>query len=72
MSCLILDGIETDATSLTPLYYTDLISFAYALAVATSGKAGQILMAGFDGYQQGDSRNDEVELCLPTPIQDSA
>lgn len=37
---------------------------AYALAAATSGKASQILMAGFDGYQAGDSRNDEVELML--------
>ena len=59
-------GIETgryefyDTFCITP---TSLV-LAYALAVATSGKAGQILMAGFDGYQQGDSRNDEVELML--------
>ena len=39
---------------------------AYALAVATSGNAAQILMAGFDGYQPGDPRNDEVEHMLST------
>ncbi|MRU15677.1 aldolase [Roseovarius sp. A21] len=33
---------------------------AYALAVATSGQASRILMAGFDGYPDGDPRNDET------------
>jgi 4-hydroxy 2-oxovalerate aldolase len=33
---------------------------AYSLAVATSGQAARILMAGFDGYAAGDSRNDEI------------
>ena len=37
---------------------------AYALAVVVSGKADQILMAGFDGYSVGDSRNDEVDSML--------
>jgi 4-hydroxy 2-oxovalerate aldolase len=37
---------------------------AYALSVATSGQAGHILMAGFDGYPPGDPRNDEVESML--------
>jgi 4-hydroxy 2-oxovalerate aldolase len=37
---------------------------AYALAVATSGQASRILMAGFDGYPAGDPRNDEVESML--------
>jgi 4-hydroxy 2-oxovalerate aldolase len=37
---------------------------AYALAVATSGQAARILMAGFDGYPAGDARNDEVEAML--------
>jgi 4-hydroxy 2-oxovalerate aldolase len=35
---------------------------AYALAVTTSGKAGRILMAGFDGYSPGDPRNAEVDM----------
>ena len=37
---------------------------AYALAVATSGGAERILMAGFDGYPPGDTRNDEIEAML--------
>ena len=37
---------------------------AYALAAAASGKAASILMAGFDGYARGDTRNDEVEAML--------
>ena len=36
----------------------------YALAVATSGRAARILMAGFDGYPPGDARNDEIEAML--------
>jgi len=37
------------------------VVLAYALAVATSGCAARILMAGFDGYAAGDTRNDEIE-----------
>lgn len=37
---------------------------AYALAVCTSGKVARITMAGFDGYQSGDRRNEEIELLL--------
>ena len=37
---------------------------AYALAVATSGQAARILLAGFDGYAPGDARNDEIEAML--------
>ncbi len=33
---------------------------AYALALVTSGNANDIYLAGFDGYSQGDIRNDEV------------
>lgn len=36
----------------------------YALAVASSGRASRIWMAGFDGYSAGDVRNDEVEAML--------
>jgi 4-hydroxy 2-oxovalerate aldolase len=32
---------------------------AYALAVANSGQANRIYIAGFDGYADGDPRNDE-------------
>ena len=33
----------------------------YALAAATSGAAKEILLAGFDGYESGDPRNEETE-----------
>ena len=36
----------------------------YAIAMASSGGATRILMAGFDGYGVGDTRNDEVESSL--------
>ena len=49
-----------DTHCITP---TSLV-LAYALAVATSGQAAHILMAGFDGYQPGDPRNTEVEAML--------
>lgn len=34
---------------------------AYALAVATSGKAEQVLLAGFDGYGADDPRTQEMQ-----------
>jgi 4-hydroxy 2-oxovalerate aldolase len=34
---------------------------AYVLAIATSGQAQKILLAGFDGYADGDPRNQESE-----------
>lgn len=37
---------------------------AYALAVATSGKANRILMAGFDGYPGEDLRNQDTNQLL--------
>ena len=37
---------------------------SYALAVVTSGEVNNIYLAGFDGYEQGDSRNDEVNDLL--------
>ena len=37
---------------------------AYALAIANSGKAKRIYLAGFDGYSEGDPRNDESEAII--------
>lgn len=37
---------------------------AYALAIATSGKAKQILLAGFDGYPSDDPRHKEMVKLL--------
>ena len=34
---------------------------AYVLAISTSGQAQKILLAGFDGYADGDPRNQESE-----------
>jgi 4-hydroxy 2-oxovalerate aldolase len=33
---------------------------SYALGVATSGQAKSIMLAGFDGYNQGDPRHNEI------------
>jgi len=49
---------ETHCVTPTPLVA------AYALAIATSGKANRVLMAGFDGYPAGDPRNDEMDTIL--------
>jgi 4-hydroxy 2-oxovalerate aldolase len=35
---------------------------AYVLAIATSGQASKILLAGFDGYGADDPRNHEMDL----------
>ena len=37
---------------------------AYALAAAKSGEAGNIFMAGFDGYPPGDDRNSEIQKII--------
>jgi 4-hydroxy 2-oxovalerate aldolase len=38
--------------------------FSYTLAIATSGKASRILLAGFDGYGADDPRTSEVNNIL--------
>lgn len=37
---------------------------AYALAIAASGKAANVLMAGFDGYGADDARNKEMDSII--------
>ena len=44
---------------------------AYVLAVATSGKAKRIYMAGFDGYPEGDPRNEETEAVFSAYLSSS-
>ena len=39
----------------------NLLVLSYALAIATSGKAKQILLAGFDGYGADDPRRNEID-----------
>lgn len=59
-------GIEAGTFTFESMHCTTPCSLvlAYALAAATSGGAKRILMAGFDGYASGDSRNEEVESML--------
>jgi 4-hydroxy 2-oxovalerate aldolase len=38
-----------------------LLAAAYALAIATSGKASRILLAGFDGFPESDPRGHEMQ-----------
>lgn len=42
----------------------NLLVLSYALAAVTSGKAANVMMAGFDGYAPGDARNAEMEAML--------
>lgn len=42
---------------------------AYALAVATSGKANRVLLAGFDGYNDDDPRTKEMDDLLECYIR---
>ena len=37
---------------------------AYVLSLCASGKAGKVLLAGFDGYPPGDQRNREMDRML--------
>ncbi|TKD44168.1 aldolase catalytic domain-containing protein [Azotobacter chroococcum] len=58
--------VQTDTFSFHTNYAvlpTSLV-IAYALAVATSGQAKQIRLAGFDGYGAGDPRNPEMNKLL--------
>lgn len=43
--------------------------FAYALAIAASGNASRILLAGFDGYGADDPRTSEINNLLNTFTQ---
>ena len=38
--------------------------FSYSLAMVTGGCAKRIFLAGFDGYNSNDSRNDEINELL--------
>ena len=56
-------GIERGRFEFHPNYCIapNSLVLAYALAVAISGRVSRVLMAGFDGYMPGDTRDDEVE-----------
>ena len=42
---------------------------AYALSIATSGKANRIFLAGFDGYDPGDPRQNESQYIFDTYLK---
>jgi len=46
---------------LTSSYIPTLLVISYALAIASSGKAKKIMLAGFDGYSADDPRSKEID-----------
>lgn len=59
-------AVQADTFAYAPTHCTVPTSLvvAYALAVATSGRASRILMAGFDGYGGDDPRNREMNKLI--------
>ena len=63
--------VEPDVFNFGELYCvlpTSLTAF-YSLALAVSGGAREILLAGFDGYPLGDQRNGEIGHLLETFLE---
>ena len=56
-------GVKSDAYEVHDTYclVPNSLVVSYALAIAASGKAKRVLLAGFDGYASGDPRNDEMD-----------
>lgn len=56
-------SIEPESFEFNSTYCTlpNSLVLAYALAIATSGKANRILLAGFDGYGADDPRRKEID-----------
>ena len=40
------------------------LAISYSLSIAIAGKSKKIFLAGFDGYDVDDSKNDETDLIL--------
>ena len=40
------------------------LAVSYSLSIALAGKSKKIFLAGFDGYDDDDSKNDETDLIL--------
>lgn len=59
-------AIESDTFSFcdTHCVLPSSLVIAYALAIAASGKASRILLAGFDGYSADDPRTSEMDKLL--------
>jgi len=58
--------VKANTFSFSPTSATlpNSLVISYALALATSGKAKQILLAGFDGYGADDPRTQEMQKVL--------
>lgn len=59
-------GMSEDTFNFAPDYCTlpTSLVIAYAIAIATSGQAARILLAGFDGYGADDPRTVEMDALL--------
>lgn len=55
---------NTFSFSVTSAVLPNSLVISYALALATSGKASRILLAGFDGYGADDPRTQEMQKVL--------
>jgi 4-hydroxy 2-oxovalerate aldolase len=67
-------GIEPNTFSFnaTSCIAPNSLVLSYALALAASGKANRILLAGFDGYVPGDPRNGEMDQIFNLFTESSA
>ena len=67
-------GIQTNRFdfSETHCILPQSLVIAYALAIASSGKATRVLLAGFDGYAAGDPRNMEMNRLLKLYMEHKA
>lgn len=45
------------------------LTMAYAIAIAASGHASEVYLAGFDGFEDGDPRNQEIDQLLEGFLQ---
>ncbi|MDO6418774.1 aldolase, partial [Amphritea sp. 2_MG-2023] len=57
---------DTFSFGLTSAVVPNSLVISYALAIATSGRAERMLLAGFDGYGAGDRRTLEMQKLLQT------
>jgi len=64
-------GVQKDTFEFSSSYCVlpNALVIAYALAIANSGKASQIFLAGFDGYGADDPRTREMQLLLSSYME---
>lgn len=61
-------GIINDGINFQPskhsVHMTSTLVFQYALGIIISGEVNRVFLAGFDGYPNGDPRNDESKRII--------